>query len=138
MTSASTTLPSVQVKLLNCWSWATYSVPRAPSQFPNYVDLRGQSHLANVRIKGRIEASKHCHKSLTHMDCVHIHLGGFPINFLKPAFLLLIEAYIMYLIHRIIPPNDLVNISYSKLIKPSWHKLYIPTTLLLFKTTCCF
>ena len=64
MTSASTSLPSLQVKLLNSWSWAKSRVPRAPSQFPNYVDLRSQRNLANVRIKGRTEASKHYHQSL--------------------------------------------------------------------------
>ena len=50
------------------------------------VDLQGQSNLA----KGGLKRLNITIKLWHHLDFVHIHLGGLTLNFLKPAFLLLI------------------------------------------------
>ena len=95
MTSASTSLPSLHVKLLNSWSWAKSRVPRAPSQFPNYVDLRGQNNLANVSIKGRTEAYNHYR--LWHHGFCQYPLGWFNYKLFETCF----SVANLGLIHRL-------------------------------------
>ena len=83
-------------------------------QFPNYVNLRGQSNLANVRIRGRsllsvnggLKGQPIIINIWHHIDVVTIHLGGLTASFSNPAFLLLSKAlYIDYT-----PPNDLIKL----------------------------